>query len=200
MVEVKDNLIRTMLLVACSGVLAACGTTSTSKGASLGALVGGLTDGVGGAAVGALVGGGVGYLADSADDKRIAQEQEERRTRALERASISQNPSTAYSPVTSNPLMGTSWRLVSIVDDDDDESLAYSALISTFATDSKLTSLALYGDGRTETYTDTYRVVDDVLIITTQDNLVTNARYQVSGTQLIVVAPGLRMVLERVDS
>ena len=57
---------------------------------------------------------------------------------------------------------GRGWRLVSIVDDDADEALSYSALISTFATDSKLTSLALYGDGRTETYTDTYRVVDDV--------------------------------------
>ena len=195
-----NQLIRSIILVAAAVTFTACGTTSTSKGASLGALVGGLTDGVGGAAVGALVGGGVGYLADSADDKRIAQEQEERRTRALERATISKSPSTAYQPVTTNPLMGTSWRLVSIVDDDDDESLAYSALISTFATDSKLTSLALFGDGRTETYTDTYRVVDDVLIITTPENLVTNARYQVAGSQLIVVAPGLRMVLERVES
>jgi len=195
-----SRIIRTTILVAGAVALTACGTTSTSQGASLGALVGGLTDGIGGAAVGALVGGGVGYLADSAEDKRIAQEQEERRTSALERATISRSPATAYRPVTSNPLIGTSWRLVSTVDDDEDESLAYSALISTFATDSKLTSLALYGNGRTETYTDTYRVVDDVLIITTPEKLVTNARYQVSGNQLIVVAPGLRMVLERVES
>lgn len=191
--------IQLVLLIGGAAMLTACGTTGTSKGASLGALVGGLTDGIGGAAVGALVGGGVGYLADSADDKKAAQQQEERRTRALERASITSNPATAYKPVVKNPLMGSSWRLVSIVDDDGDESLAFSALVATFATDSKLTSLALYRDGRTGTYTDTYRVVDDVLIITTPDHSVTNARYQMSASQLIVVAPGLRMVLERVE-
>ena len=97
-----------------------CGTTSTSKGASLGALVGGLSNGIGGAAVGALVGGGVGYLADSADDKKVAQQQAERRTQALERSSISNNPQTTYRPVTTNRLLGTTWRLISIVADDEE--------------------------------------------------------------------------------
>jgi hypothetical protein len=174
-----------------------CGTTSTSKGASLGALVGGLSNGIGGAAVGALVGGGVGYLADSADDKKVAQQQAERRTQALERSSISNNPQTTYRPVTTNRLLGTTWRLISIVADDE-ETYSYSALVATFQTDSKLTSLVLYNDGRSQSYVDVYRVVDDVLIITSAGE-VTNAKYSVTGEQLIVVAPGLRMVLERVQ-
>ena len=72
-----------MVVVLSAILLAGCGTTSTSKGASLGAVVGGLSDGWGGAAAGALVGGGVGYLVDRADDKAAARDEAERREAAL---------------------------------------------------------------------------------------------------------------------
>ena len=99
-------------------MVSGCGTTSTSKGASLGAVVGGLSDGWGGAATGALIGGGVGYLVDRSDDKAAAKAEQEKREAALEMARITADPATAYRPPNINPLTGSTWRAISIVSDE----------------------------------------------------------------------------------
>jgi len=63
----------------------ACGSSNTTKGASTGAVVGGLVGGWEGMATGALIGGGVGLMADSAEDKKIQQQQKERELAMLEK-------------------------------------------------------------------------------------------------------------------
>ena len=100
------------LLIALCGTLIGCGTTSTSQGASLGAVVGGLAGGWEGAAVGALAGGGVGLMADTAEDKRLARQQKEREVRAIERSSITRSPKTAYRPSKNNHLVGSTHLIV----------------------------------------------------------------------------------------
>ena len=75
--------------------LQGCGTTSTSKGASTGAVVGGLLDGWGGAAAGAIIGGGIGYASDQAEARKKEQELQQREVEALEKAAITSAPNTA---------------------------------------------------------------------------------------------------------
>jgi hypothetical protein len=182
-------------------MLTGCGTTSTSKGASLGAVVGGLSGGTRGAATGALIGGGLGYLADRADDKAAARAQSDKEAAALRQAKITSNPQTAYRPDNINPLTGSTWRAISLVSDIDPPG-TYSSVVVTFQTNSKVTTLAIPPEGDAAVFVETYRVVDDVLIISGKENgeaYVVNAKFSIENQQMIVVAPGLRVVLEEVD-
>jgi hypothetical protein len=182
-------------------LVSGCGTTSTSKGASLGAVVGGLSDGWGGAATGALIGGGVGYLVDRSDDKATAKAEQEKREAALEMARITADPATAYRPPNINPLTGSTWRAISIVSDDMPPG-KYGSVVVTFQTNSKVTTLAIPPQGDPDVYVETYRVVEDVLILSGEENgesYVVNAKFSLADNQLIIVAEGLRIVLEEVE-
>jgi hypothetical protein len=182
-------------------LVAGCGTTSTSKGASLGAVVGGLSDGWGGAATGALIGGGVGYLVDRSDDKATAKAEQEKREAALEMARITADPATAYRPPNINPLTGSTWRAISIVSDEIPPG-KYGSVVVTFQTNSKVTTLAIPPQGDPDVYVETYRVVEDVLILSGEENgesYVVNAKFSLADNQLIIVAEGLRIVLEEVE-
>lgn len=195
------NLATAVAIAGMSLGLLGCGTTSTSKGASLGAVVGGLSDGWGGAATGALVGGGVGYLVDRADDKKAAREEAERREAALAQARITADPATSYRPSNINPLTGSTWRVISLVSDETPPG-GYAAAVVTFQTNSKVTTLVTKPDGETAVYVETYRVVDDVMIITGEEDgesYIVNAKYLLEGGQLVVSAPGLRVLLEEVE-
>ena len=189
------------VMAASAALLSGCGTTSTSKGASLGAVVGGLSDGWGGAATGALVGGGVGYLVDRADDKKAARDEAERREAALAQARITADPATAYRPPNINPLTGSTWRVISLVSDETPPG-GYATAVVTFQTNSKVTTLVTKRNGETAVYVETYRVVDDVMIITGEENgesYIVNAKYLLEDGQLIVSAPGLRVLLEEIE-
>jgi hypothetical protein len=182
-------------------LVSGCGTTSTSKGASLGAVVGGLSDGWGGAATGALIGGGVGYLVDRSDDKATAKAEQDKREAALEMARITADPATAYRPPNINPLTGSTWRAISIVSDDMPPG-KYGSVVVTFQTNSKVTTLAIPPQGDPDVYVETYRVVEDVLILSGEENgesYVVNAKFSLADNQLIIVAEGLRIVLEEVE-
>jgi len=182
-------------------LLTGCGTTSTSKGASLGAVVGGLSDGWGGAATGALIGGGVGYLVDRSDDKAAATAEQEKREAALEMARITADPATAYRPPNINPLTGSTWRAISIVSDEIPPG-RYGSVVVTFQTNSKVTTLAIPPQGDPDVFVETYRVVEDVLILSGEENgksYVVNAKFSLADNQLIIVAEGLRIVLEEVE-
>jgi hypothetical protein len=184
-----------------AALVSGCGTTGTSKGASLGAVVGGLSDGWGGAATGALIGGGVGYLVDRSDDKAAAKAEQDNRDAALEQSRITADPATAYRPPNINPLTGSTWRAISLVSDEIPPD-RYGSFVVTFQTNSKMTTLAIPHTGDPDVYVETYRVVDDVLIITGEENgesYIVNAKYLLEGGQLIVSAPGLRIVLEEVE-
>lgn len=174
-----------------------CGTTTTSQGASTGAVLGGLIDGWGGAAAGAIIGGGIGYAVDSAEAKKQEQELKEREVAALEKAAITNNAKTAYRPANSNPLTGSTWRVISLVDDEN-KTPEFNSMVISFQTNTKATTLILWADGRTETYGENYTVVDDVLVFTGK-NYVTNTKFSVSNNQMIIVAPAMRVVLEEVE-
>jgi len=182
-------------------MLFGCGSTKAQKGgtsgAALGAIVGGLAGGsVGSAAVGAAAGGGLGYIIGNEADKEEAKEKAEEEREALKKSKITSEPETAYRPPNDNPLVGSTWRVLSIVSD---EPLPeYHSMVVTFQTNTKLTTLTVWGDGQISSEVESYRVVDDVLIISGKDYLI-NAKYTVNNKQLIIVEPKLRMVMEEVE-
>ena len=98
-------------------MFSSCGSTKTSQGASTGAIIGGLVDGWGGAATGALIGGGIGLMEDTAEDQKVRQAQRERELAMLEKSQITSDPKTTYRPENSNPLTGSTWRVISLVDE-----------------------------------------------------------------------------------
>jgi hypothetical protein len=53
-------------------------------------------------------------------------------------------------------------------------------------------------DGSTTTIVESYRVVDDVLVISGKDYVV-NGKYSIEGKQMIFVAPEIRTVLEEIE-
>lgn len=186
-----------LLVIAVAFSLTGCGTTSTSKGASTGAIVGGLVDGWGGAAAGAIIGGGIGYAVDSAEDKKKRQELKEREVGALEKAAITRDPNTAYRPSNRNPLTGSTWRVISFADDEN-KTPKFKALILTFQTNTKATTLILWDDGRSETYAENYTIVDDVLVFSGKD-YVNSTKYSINNKQMVIVTPTMRTILEEIE-
>jgi hypothetical protein len=177
-----------------------CGTTSAqqtgSGGAALGAIAGGLITGNWrGAAAGAAIGGGLGYIAGNEQDKAMAQEQANRDRAAMNAAYVTQNPQTAYRPPNRSSLVGSTWRVISLVSDKPVPT--YHSIVVTFQTNTNLTTLTVDPQGKVQTTAETYRIVDDVIIITTKEKVI-NAKWSVSGNQLIIVAADLRIVMEEV--
>ncbi|MEH6549334.1 MAG: hypothetical protein V7711_16010 [Pseudomonadales bacterium] len=182
------------VLVACSG------STSTESGIRTGVLIGGLVDGWEGAATGAILGGAAGLAVDHSEDKKERQRMAEReaaeRSR-LRQSAITADAATAYRPKPSNPLVGSTWRMISYVNDDD-AAVQFKSLLITFSTNSRATTLLIDKEGNDETYTERYQVVGDALVFTGKD-YVTNTQYSVSDKQMVVVAPGIRVVLEEIE-
>jgi len=174
-----------------------CGSTNTSQGASSGAIIGGLVGGWDGMATGALIGGGVGLMEDTAEDKRIQRQQKERELAILEKSRITADAKTVARPKNNNSLTGSTWRVVSLVDDEKKTS-KFSTMILSFQTNTRATTLILWADGKSETYSERYSLVGDALIFTGKD-YITNAKYSVNGNQMILVTPTLRVVLEEVE-
>jgi hypothetical protein len=197
MKDILSTTWKILLLVILVASLPGCGSTSTSQGASTGAILGGLVDGWGGAAAGAIIGGGVGYAVDHAEDKKRTQEIKEREVAALERSSISSDPKTAYRPTNSNRLTGSTWRVISLVDNEN-KTPEFSSMVISFQTNTRATTLILWADGRSETYGETYTIVDDALVLTGK-GYVTNAKFSVNGKQMVLVTPTMRVVLEEVE-
>ena len=146
-IPVITKIVAVMLLS--TVVYSSCGSTKTSQGASTGAIVGGLVDGWGGAATGALIGAGVVLMSDTADDQKKQQEQKDRELAILEKSTITDNSNTAYSPENSNKLTGSTWRVISLVDEKD-TTPEFASIILTFQTNTRATTLILWQDGRSE--------------------------------------------------
>ena len=177
--------------------LTSCGHTKTAQGASTGAIVGGLVGGWEGAATGALVGGGVGLMADSADDKVVRQQQKEREIAELKRSNAAKEPKPVAKVQSSHVLKGTTWKLVSMVDENK-TSETITSFILTFRSDSKATTIIVKKDGTTEAYTESYTLVGDALIFKGKDYVV-NSEFKISGEQLVVVTPTHRVVFEEIQ-
>ncbi len=186
-----------VLILIITIILNACGSTNTSQGAATGAFVGGMVDGWEGAAIGALVGGGVGLMADSAEDKKVRQQQKDRELALLEKSSVTADKKTAFRPTKSNELTGRTWRVISLIDDETNTK-GFASIILSFQTNTKVTTLILWKDGKSETFGETYSIVGDALIFSGKD-YVTNSKYSLDDNQLIVVAPTFQAVLEEVE-
>jgi hypothetical protein len=192
------------LIIGLCIVLAGCGTTNaqrkTTGGVALGALAGGLLGGSKGAVVGSAIGGVSGYAIGTEQDRHKEKMELERERIALEKSKVTSDPKTAYRPPNKNPLVGSTWRVISIVSKEPYPE--YHSMVVTFQTNNKLTTLAVLKDGSTPTYVESYRVVDDALVISGKEDgkdYVVNGKYSIEGKQMIYVAPEYRIVLEEIE-
>jgi hypothetical protein len=201
MTNTKNSfLVYIIFIISLSFALSGCGSTSAQKGATggatVGAVAGGLIGGWRGAAVGAAVGGGLGYIGGNEADKKKAKEQAERKKAALAKSEVTDDPKTAYRPANENPLVGSTRRVVSVVSKEPYPESA--SMVVTFQTNSKVTTLMMLKDGSTQTIVESYRIVEDVLVITGKD-YVYNGKFSIEGKQMIFVAPEIRTVLEEIE-
>lgn len=196
MKTIKKLLVSVSLVIIVSFMITSCGTTKTADGAVSGALIGGLVGGWDGAATGALVGGGVGLMADSADDKKVRQNQKERELRMMEKANSQPVPQPVTKPQSTGALSGSTWKVVSLVDETKSKN-DFASWIITFQSDKKATTIVLNKDGKSETFSESYTIVDDVIVFTGKD-YVTSAKFSVSNKQMIIVTNTARVVLEEV--
>ena len=75
-------------------------------------------------------------------------------------------------------------------------------MVITFQTNSKVTTLGITPTGDAEVFVESYRLVDNVLILSGEENgepYVVNAKISIADNLLVVVAPGLRAVLEEIQ-
>ncbi len=195
-----------IILVCLSMALVGCTTTKAQKGAGLGAAggslaglaIGSMTGSAGtGAAIGAVAGTALGYVVGNEMDKDDAKAQAAREREALEKARISQDPSTAYHEKKANPLVGTSWRVVSLKSPRPIPE--YGDMVVTFQTNTQVTTLTVLKDGKTTTKSGPYRVVDNVLILTdSEKNQMVNTKYSIQGNRMTIIGEGWNIVMDKI--
>lgn len=200
----RERLALVVLLLIAVPLTSGCGSNRAQRGATTGAGIGALASAAlgGNMVTGALVGGGLGYIVGNENDKRDAEAQAaaERQARAASR--VTEDRATAAVPGRVNPLVGSTWQVVSLVSEADHPE--YSGLVVTFPTNSKMTTLALLPDGSSDSWVETYRLVADVMVISGTDpssgeDYVVNARFSIESGEMILVAQDFRAVLREVE-
>ncbi|HIJ55254.1 MAG TPA: glycine zipper family protein [Deltaproteobacteria bacterium] len=187
-----------MLIVGCLKSKAQKGKAAGAAGGSLAGLaIGSLTGSSGtGAAIGSVSGAALGYIVGNEKDKEEAKKEAGRERAALEKSRITNDFKTAYQEKNSNPLVGTSWRIVSIKSPRPIPE--YSDMVVTFQTNTKVTTLTVLKDGITTTKTNPYRVVGDVLILTdSEKNVMVNTKYNVQGKRMTIVGESWNIVMDK---
>jgi len=199
---------RILIAASCAMLLTTTAIAQKSKdytigGAAIGAITGGIVTGKGGgAAVGALAGGSLGYVLGSDKDKQRAQQQAAREQAARDKAQVGSDPATAYQAPEENPFVGSTWQVVSLVTEAPRPEFA--SIIVNFSTNSKVTTISVLKDGEAETKVESYRIVDDAMIITGTDaesgeSYMINAKFDLEDGRLILVAPEGRAVLKEIE-
>ncbi|MEM9374440.1 MAG: glycine zipper domain-containing protein [Planctomycetota bacterium] len=167
-------------------VLSGCqsgGQTGALAGAGLGALAGqAIGSDTEATLIGAAVGGGIGYIVGNEQGKKQPAGAARRDAEPVARRS---QPS---------PIAGTRWRLVSL--NPSDLIPPYASKVVEFRSDGVVVTTTTATDGSVTIEEETYRIVDDTLVITTPDDLI-NARFDVSGGLLTIRAENFSAVLER---
>ena len=191
--------------------LVGCGATNverkTSGGIGLGALAGGLITGdaggvVAGAAAGGLAGYAIGTDQDRYTDKQALEEAKlalEKEQTAIAKATITNDPATAYRPSSGNALVGTTWRVISI--EGEQPFPEYHSIVSTFQTNSKVTTLVIGQDGQTQSIVETYQLVDDILVFSGEEGgqkYVVDGKLSVLDDTFAYVTPAYRVTGERI--
>jgi hypothetical protein len=168
-------------------MMAACATEATTKGtawgAGIGALVGGAAGGHGSdAVIGAAIGAGIGYVIGNEQDKSKAQKMSD------------ETRSNNYAHSETGPLGGTSWRLQDW--SPKDAKADFRAKTVEFGRNGWVKTTTTYNDGRTDSDSESYRVIDNTLIVNKGDYLV-NYKFSLQGDQLTVDNSKLRALLKR---
>ncbi|MGI9535985.1 MAG: hypothetical protein ACR2PB_02880 [Desulfocapsaceae bacterium] len=192
-------------------MLVGCGATNVEKkttaGIGLGALAGGVITGdVGGAAAGAAVGGLAGYAIGTDQDRyadKQALEQEklalEKEQAAIAKAMITNDPNTAYRPSSGNNLVGTTWRVISIEGESPFPEFHY--IVSTFQTNSKVTTLVIDAKGGTDSIVETYVITDDILVVAGEENgekYVVDGKLNIADDTFTYTTPAYKITGERI--
>ncbi|NJD33768.1 MAG: glycine zipper 2TM domain-containing protein [Betaproteobacteria bacterium] len=165
----------------------ACATEATTKGtawgAGIGALVGGAAGGHGSdAVIGAAIGAGIGYVIGNEQDKSKAQKMSD------------ETRSSNYAHSETGPLGGTSWRLQDWSPKDAKAEVRGKSV--EFGRNGWVKTTTTYNDGRIDTDSESYRVIDNTLIVNKGDYLV-NYKFSVQGDQLTVDNSKVRALLKR---
>lgn len=127
--------------------------------------------------IGAAVGTGIGYIIGNEMDKKEAA--------ALEsRNAVPDN----------RPLAGTAWKVISLVRD---EPLPYRSIVVEFRNDGRVITTRTLPRGDVVRSDEAYRVVGSTLIVN-KPGYIVNATFRIDGREMIVEAPKVRAVLERV--
>ena len=212
MTPFTENFKITIAAILIALFLAGCGATNverkTTGGIGLGALAGGLMSGdAGGAVAGAAVGGLAGYAIGTDQDRyadKTALEQErlalEKEQTAIAKATLTNDPKTAYRPESRNDLVGTTWRVISI--EGEQPFPEYHSVITTFQTNSKVTTLVIDEKGSSTSVAETYQLVNDVMVVTGEQDgkkYVVDGKYSVMDGTFIYVTAAYRVVAEKVD-
>lgn len=160
-----------------AGGCATAGRTGALAGGGVGAIIGQAAGrDTEATLIGAAIGTGVGYIIGNEMDKKQARELE------------------ANNAVPNNaPLAGTSWRVVSLVRD---EPLPHRSIVVEFRDEGRVTTTRTLPDGQVVRDNEAYRVVGTTLIVN-KPGYIVNARYRIDGREMIVEAPKVRAVLER---
>jgi len=205
--KVKNTFLKLSILLVClSIVTVGCTTTKAQKGAGVGAVggslaglaIGSMTGSAGaGAAIGAIAGTALGYVVGNEMDKDDAKAQSAREKEALEKSKITEDTKTAYHEKNVNPLVGTSWRVVSMKSPKPQKE--YKDMVVTFQTNTQVTTLTVLKDGKTTTKSGPYRVVGDALILTdSEKNKMINTKYDIKGNRMTITGEGWTIVMDKV--
>jgi hypothetical protein len=156
----------------------------TMWGAGLGAVAGGLIGHHGSSAlIGAAVGAGVGYVVGNEKDKEKAQKMSE------------QSRSNNYAHNETGPFPGTRWQLMDW--SPKQSKVDFASKTFEFGKDAWVKTTTKYKDGRTTADSESYRVVDDILIVNKGDYLV-NYHFTIQGSQMTVTTEKGRATLKRI--
>jgi hypothetical protein len=177
----SNSYISIIVIIPVLFMLVGCGATNverkTTGGIGLGALAGGLITGKpGGAIAGAAVGGLAGYAIGTDQDRHAEKMALEKERNEIAKAKITSDPNTAYRPTSRNDLVGTTWRVISL--EGEQPFPDYHSVISTFQTNSKITTLVIGKDGETQSVAETYQLVDNILVISGEEE---GEKYVVDG-------------------
>ena len=119
---------------------------------------------------------------------------------AIAKATITSDPKTSYRPESRNDLVGTTWRVISI--EGEQPFPEYYSVITTFQSNSKVTTLAIDEKGSTTSVAANYHLVNEVMVVAGEQDghkYVMDGNYSVQDGTFIFVTPVYRVVAEKVD-
>jgi len=187
--------------------------TGTAIGAGIGAIagqaIGGDTEGT---LIGTAVGAGAGYIIGNERDKAQARRERERddgyavrsprepasgaEAPTTQERTAREAPAPERSPAADHPLMGTTWRVLSIAGDRAPEE--YASIVVSFKSAENVTTYTTYRDGEMETVNERYEVRGDQIHIYGEGYTI-EASYTLSDDRLVLSAPEFRAVMERLS-